>query len=289
MMNKKKSPTLKLAKYLLIVPLFFLFVTANSMYAVQNSPEPTPQKTYQKVDDRPEFPGGINALVQFLNDNIRYPKEAHEKKIEGRVICQFVVMNDGSIDSVKVVRGIEASLDEEAIRVIGLMPKWKPGMLEGEAVTVRFTLPIIFSLKSSEPTEEQKEVFQTKVENMEKAEFPGGEDAYHKFLADNIRYPVIAQENGIQGHVSVVFNVDQKGKVTFVRFEKNVYPSLDAEAKRVIESMPDWTPAKIDGEVTSMTTGADFVFRLQGETYTDPIPENAIVIVGYGKKIVQNK
>lgn len=239
------------------------------------------------VEDQPKFPGGNEAMMQFLGENIRYPKEAAEKKIQGRVICNFVVMKDGSIDSVNVVRGVDPLLDEEAVRVLQSMPKWEPGKQRGQAVNVRFTLPVVFSLDRSKPAEEQREDFQKKMENFEKAEFPGGEKAFMKYLADNVRYPVIAQENGIQGHISAVFNIDSKGKVTFVRFEKGVDPSLDAEVKRVIENMPDWTPAKMNGEVTSMTTGTQFVFRLQGDgvsSYSGPVPKDAVVVVGYGGK-----
>ena len=109
-----------------------------------------------------------------------------------------------------------------------------------------------------------------------------------KFLSSNIKYPVIAQENGIQGLVEAIFNIDTKGNVSFVRMKNGVDPSLDNEVKRVIELMPNWTPAKLNGEVTSMTTGVQFVFRLQGEGMNEsnsgPIPENAIIVVGYGMK-----
>ncbi|WP_294082748.1 M56 family metallopeptidase [Proteiniphilum sp. UBA5384] len=299
MMNKAKSSTMKVAKYLLIVPLFFLFVTANSVYAalheenpvVSNDlPEPPPEKKaevgeiFVVVDEQPEFPGGVNAMMQFLGENIRYPVEAQKSGIQGRVICNFLVMKDGSIDSVKVVRGVDPLLDAEAVRVLQSMPQWVPGKQRGEEVNVRFTVPIVFNLDRNKPTEEEKEAFQEKMKDFEKAEFAGGEKAFMTYLADNIRYPVIAQENGIQGLVSAVFSINSKGKVTFVKFEKGVDPSLEAEVKRVIEKMPDWTPAKIGGEATSMTTGAHFVFRLQGEgisTYHGPVPDDAVVVVGF--------
>lgn len=237
------------------------------------------------VEEQPEFPGGSEAMMQFLADNIRYPAEAHKKGVQGRVICNFVVMKDGTIDSVNVVRGVDPLLDAEAVRVLQSMPKWKPGKQRGQEVNVRFTLPVVFRLDRTEPTEEQREVFQKEMENFERAEFPGGDKAFMKFLADNVRYPVIAQENGIQGLISAVFNIDSKGKVTFVRFNQGVDPSLDAEVKRVIEQMPDWTPAKKDGDPTGMTMGQHFLFRLQGggvQSYSGPIPEDAVVITGYG-------
>ncbi len=91
--------------------------------------------------------------MQYLRDNIKYPKESHEKKIEGRVIVNFVVNTDGSISDVSVIRGIDPMLDAEAMRVISEMPNWKPGMQRGEAVRVRFTLPIVYRLRDEEKTE----------------------------------------------------------------------------------------------------------------------------------------
>lgn len=319
-MNKTKSPALTLAKYFLILPLSFLFVMANSIYAGQNVdktaetqfadesaevlpqpiieysdlPEPPPEKkktdadeVFVVVEEQPQFPGGIEAMMQFLKENIHYPKEAHEKGIQGRVIVNFVIMKDGSIDTVNVVRGVDPLLDAEAVRVVEAMPKWEPGMQRGQAVKVRYTLPIVFRLNESKLTQEERADFQKEMENFEKAGFPGGNQAFMKYLAENVRYPVIAQENGIQGLVSAVFNVDSKGKVSFVRFEKGVNASLDAEVKRVIENMPDWTPAKLNGEATGMTTGTHFLFRLQGdgvESYNGPVPEDAVVVVGYANK-----
>jgi protein TonB len=99
------------------------------------------------VEEMPEFPGGQSALMKYLSENIRYPVIAQENGIEGRVICSFVVERDGSITDVQVVRGVDPSLDREAVRVIQSMPKWKPGKQRGKPVRVRFTLPIVFRLQ----------------------------------------------------------------------------------------------------------------------------------------------
>ena len=99
------------------------------------------------VEQMPSFPGGPNALAQFLQKNLKYPPIAEENGIKGRVTCQFVVERDGSITDVKVVRGVDPSLDREAMRVIKAMPKWIPGKQNGKAVRVRFTCPITFTLQ----------------------------------------------------------------------------------------------------------------------------------------------
>jgi protein TonB len=102
---------------------------------------------FMVVESMPGFPGGDAALFKYLSDNIKYPVIAQESGIQGRVICQFVVNRDGSIVDIEVVRGVDRSLDAEAIRVIANMPKWSPGKQRGKAVRVKYTLPINFRLQ----------------------------------------------------------------------------------------------------------------------------------------------
>ncbi|MDR2816509.1 MAG: energy transducer TonB [Proteiniphilum sp.] len=111
-------------------------------------PEEVTEEIFVVVEEQPEFPGGNSAMMKFLSDNIRYPVIAQENGIQGRVICNFVVERDGSITDVQVVRGVDPSLDREAIRVIQQMPRWKPGKQRGSAVRVRFTLPVVFRLQN---------------------------------------------------------------------------------------------------------------------------------------------
>ena len=100
------------------------------------------------VEKMPEFPGGQAALFKYLSENVKYPVIAQENGIQGRVICQFTVNKDGSIVDVEVVRtGGDASLDKEAVRVIKSMPKWTPGKQRGQAVRVKYTVPVNFKLQ----------------------------------------------------------------------------------------------------------------------------------------------
>ena len=95
----------------------------------------------------PSFPGGMGALMQYLSSHIKYPVVAEENGIQGRVVCTFVVERDGSITDVKVVRGVDSSLDKEAVRVVKSMPRWIPGKQNGSAVRVKYTLPVTFKLQ----------------------------------------------------------------------------------------------------------------------------------------------
>ena len=100
------------------------------------------------VESMPEFPGGAQAMMKYVAENIKYPVIAQENGIQGRVICQFVVNKDGSIVDVVAVRSSgEPSLDKEAIRVIKSMPKWKPGKQRGKPVRVKYTVPVNFRLQ----------------------------------------------------------------------------------------------------------------------------------------------
>lgn len=95
----------------------------------------------------PEFPGGAAALMKYLGTNIKYPTISQEMGSMGRVIVQFVVDKDGTITNPTVVRGVDAYLDKEAIRVISSMPKWKPGVQNGKKVRVKYTVPVVFRLQ----------------------------------------------------------------------------------------------------------------------------------------------
>ena len=100
-------------------------------------------------DINPGFIGGEEARLKFLQDNVKYPRSAIEMRIEGKVVVSFVVERDGSISDVKISRSVAQSLDEEAIRVAKLMPKWQPGLQKGKAVRARFNMPITFTLKGN--------------------------------------------------------------------------------------------------------------------------------------------
>jgi len=99
------------------------------------------------VDHMPEYPGGDDAMLKFLSQNIIYPQIAKETGITGTVYSRFVVEKDGSVSDVNVLKGIGGGCDEEVVRVVKLMPKWSPGLQEGKKVRVQFNLPVKFTLE----------------------------------------------------------------------------------------------------------------------------------------------
>ncbi len=106
------------------------------------------EQIFQVVENQPEFPGGMTELMKFLQKNIKYPSICQEQGIHGRVIVQFVVNTDGSIVDAQVMKPVNPYLDKEALRVVSIMPKWKPGEQRGKKVRVRFTLPVTFRLSN---------------------------------------------------------------------------------------------------------------------------------------------
>ena len=105
------------------------------------------QKVYEMVDQMPEFPGGMPALIEFLQNNVKYPADAEKQKVEGRVLVSFVVETDGSVTDVQLMKKAFPSLDAEAVRVTKAMPNWTPGKMKGKVVRVHYTFPIVFRLK----------------------------------------------------------------------------------------------------------------------------------------------
>ncbi len=233
---------------------------------------PRPDGVYVVVEEMPEFPGGEQALRELIAKTVKYPADAIKEGIQGKVFVTFVVKSDGTVGDAKIARSVNASLDNEAIRVINLLPKWKPGKQKGKEVNVSYTIPVMFALdggKSKETTSSvpakinekgEKEVFIV-VEEM--PEYPGGSVELRKFIARSVKYPAEAQKEKAQGKVYISFVVSSTGKVENAKIERSVSPALDAEALRVINLMPEWKPGKQRGQAVSVEYTMPIEFKLQ--------------------------
>lgn len=116
-------------------------------FRLKSPVEETKEETLTVVDVMPQYPGGDHELLKFIAQSIKYPTDAQEAGVQGRVICSFVVDKKGNIVEPKIIRGIDPSLDAEALRVIGMMPRWTPGRQDGKVVRVLYTVPITFRLQ----------------------------------------------------------------------------------------------------------------------------------------------
>ena len=104
----------------------------------------------------PTFPGGTEALMQYLKENVKYPPQAEREGIEGRVVCSFVVLEDGTVSDIEVAISVHPLLDNEVVRVLELMPKWIPGKQKGMPMKVRYSLPVTFRLQKDSDSNKAK-------------------------------------------------------------------------------------------------------------------------------------
>lgn len=210
-------------------------------------------KVYEAiVDVCPTFPGGDEKLIEWISQHIQYPQNAYDSHIQGRVIVQFLVKEDGSVGDAKIVRSVFTALDEEALRVVNTLPKFNPAILNGKTVEYWFTIPVVFrlddDLKSHEalPTnsDENRIIYQF-VEQM--PEYPGGQAAMMKFIADNLKYP-IEMADDFQSSVRVKFYVDTLGHVCDPQIIRGLDSALDREVLRVVRLFPEFTPGQHEGK-----------------------------------------
>lgn len=244
----------------------------------------TPDPIFKIVEKMPEYPGGMTSMLQFLAKNIRYPETAKKENIEGMVVVQFVIAKDGSIRDPHVVKGIGGGANEEAVRVVNMMPKWTPGTQKGQNVDVQFNLPIRFQLEGANKVEEveevkvqgSREVFRV-VERM--PTYEDGQQGLIDFLAKNIKYPTVAKENGIEGIVVVEFIIETDGRVSGTKLMKGIGAGCDEEAVRVV-NLTRWTPGIQNNKVVPVKYTLPISFKLDTKkTNATPLLNSAALKV----------
>ena len=245
---------------------------------------------YRSVEKMPQFPGGEEAIMKWINDNMKYPEEAQKNRIQGRVFCQFVVEKDGSVTNVEVVRGINPLLDEEAVRTLKTVPKFIPGEEKGERVRVRYSVPVRFQFSNGTNNEDNQQsapkirvdsirvndvwypmneidpaklpadYIYTSAEKM--PQFPGGEAALMKWINEKMKYPEEAQKNRLQGRVFCQFVVEKDGSVTNIEVTRGAHPLLDDESVRTLQTLPKFMPGEIKGQPVRVHFSVPVLFVL---------------------------
>jgi len=260
MMKKSKHPLrFGLGMLFLATTLVVVFFACSSpeekQIPVEEQVTTASEPVFTVVEVMPEFPGGMEALMEYLGSNIKYPEQAKKEGIEGKVFVNFVIEKDGSVGETKVLRGIGGGCDEEAVRVVSEMPNWTPGLQRDQAVRVSYNLPINFKLDGKI----NDTVFNV-VEEM--PEFPGGTGALMQYLGSNIKYPEQAKKESIHGRVFVNFIVEKDGKVSNVKLLRGIGGGCDEEALRVVREMPDWKPGMQDGQKVRVSYNVPINFAL---------------------------
>ena len=189
----------------------------------------------------PSFPTGSGNLLIFINSKMRYPETALVNKIQGTVVVSFVVDTKGVIHYPVITKSVAPSIDSEALRILSIMPKWKPGMHDGENVSVKYSLPVEFNISIYNYGQHQKIRTNTGTDPE-----PGFD--LQQFYNDNLQYPTNAHANKTQGAVVVKVVVNEDGSLSDFKVVRSVGPDIDAEAIRLIGKMPKWKPAILDGK-----------------------------------------
>lgn len=194
------------------------------------------------VDMFPEFPGGNAALMKFLSHNINYPQEAMENGIQGKVVVQFIVKKDGTIGTVKVVKSVHPLLDEEAKRLVKMLPKFEPAYRDEKPVNTWYTLPVTFKLQGLAKEPKKPKLFTVLTEVDKYPQFIGGEETLRLFYG-NFRFPETAfiktkkgkRLRNFQGQIDAHFLIKDDGTVGDIKIVKSIHHSVDEEFKRMIK------------------------------------------------------
>lgn len=241
---------------------------------------------FTQVEKVPIFPGCEDAdnkracfqqhMQKHISENFRYPQEAQENGIQGRVNIMFVIQNDGNIGNVRM-RSPDKILEAEAARIISLLPQMTPGEHKGKKVRVAYSIPITFKLEGkTEFGARRNEDGSVDVPFaiIEKVPvFPGCEDAsdmrtcfnekLQQHIAKNFRYPLEAQEKDIQGRVNILFVIQEDGNIGNIKM-RGPDKLLEDEAVRIISLLPQMTPGEHRGEKVRVPFSIPINFRLQG-------------------------
>lgn len=232
-------------------------------------------------DRTPLYPGGDEARINYISENVVYPEDAIKSGTEGTVYVQFIITEKGKVTQVKILKGVSVSIDKVALEIVSKMPDWKPAIKNGKPIAYELTMPIAFkldkSIKDSVPQKaypddsysksssipqkkEESHVF-TLVE--ESPKFPGGDEARTKYLSSNVIYPQEARAKGIEGTVYMTFIIEEDGSVTDVKVLRGVNELIDKAALDAVSGMPKWEPGKQKGKPVAVQFNMPIKFSLE--------------------------
>lgn len=216
-----------------------------------------------RADRMPSFPGGQRALDAFLEKNLKYSKSAIKNKRSERVNIEFVVNTDGSLSYIGIKKSANPQLDTEAMRVVNMMPKWKPGTIQGQPVAVYYVQPIIFKGKDH--------YNDNAGEKNRYPSFRGGQGHLDDFIEKNMKYPLAAKNDSTEGRVFVDFIVNTDGKISDARILTSTDTIFNEEALRIVNSMPKWDCAKKKGDKIAMRYAIPINFTLNDKKNRNPL------------------
>ncbi|MEI6594281.1 MAG: TonB family protein [Bacteroidota bacterium] len=197
------------------------------------------------AEEMPQFPGGDSARIKFLKDHIIYPELACENNIEARVQVQFVVSKQGKLSEIIALTKKGWGLEQEAIRVVKLMPNWIPGKQNGKPMNIRFSIPIVFKLAQTQNEASTATRFRPFIQN---PQYKGGHHEMKNFILKNFKITEKIKCDSINGVVMLIVLIDSSGIIRDVCIRKSLCKEFDEEAIRVVWMMPPWIPAHEKGK-----------------------------------------
>jgi TonB family protein len=248
------------------------FIAVFSIAKAQQADTTKQGQIFTAVEQEPMPAGGMAKFFEYLGANTKYPDSAVKKRIEGKVFVTFVVEQDGSLTDVKILRGVSPDINAEAIRVVSSAPKWKPGIQNGRAVRVQYSMAISFKLPAVivyKTNEQQDAMMNQSPENkiftaVEQEPTPvGGMGAFYNYLATSIHYPEDAKKKNIQGKVFLSFVVEKDGSFSNIHVLRGVSDDIDAEAVRVFSNAPKWNPGMQNGKPVRVQYNVPLSFSLE--------------------------
>jgi len=205
-----------------------------------------------KLDKEPRFPGGLQALMQYIHAHIHYPDNAFADNVQGVVTILFTVNKEGKATNAVVQKGIGKGCDEEALKLIDAMPLWSPGEYKGRKVDVLYRLPIHFTIPDKIPEHDGETTESPLVYRYvdELPEFPGGKEALIKYLSGKL--PELTDRNNLN-NAMLEFLVQSNGKISNIRLLNARYNDASTEEtlSAIANHMPRWTPGRVNGKTVN--------------------------------------
>lgn len=275
-------------KISLLLSLFLCFGT--SVFGQLNAPVSNSDKIYDKPDVIPMYTGGSSEMHRFISNTLKYPANAVERNVQGLVVYTFVVEKDGTLSNFNIIHRSDSLLNEEALRILKLMPAWRPARFNGEIVRSESYVPMYFRLRKNLPRTATGETAQTAqpaqvpvtaktdsavlnnnevlsiVDKM--PQYATGEVGLSNFISQTLRYPAQARQEGIQGRILCTFVVASDGSVSNIEVVEGADQALNDEAVRVLSLMPNWIPGENNGEKVNVRCLLPIDFVLEGVAAT---------------------
>ena len=250
----------------LVIGLFIIISPnriANASVMAQVDMENIDKTAAVQPDEKPTFDGGdLMKFVYWVSAQVKYPEEAIEKDISGRVLAEFFVEKDGTVTFSKALKSPHEILSKEVERVIKLSPKWTPAIVDGKPVRTKYCIPVVFKYNEETGAANDVPAMQPDVQPT----FEGGDLMKFAYWVNaQIKYPEEAIEKEITGRVLVEFFVETDGSVTFSQVLKSPHEVLSNEVIRVIKLSPKWTPATVKGKAVKVKYAIPVNFQFANE------------------------